>query len=141
MRSNMRGRNRNWNAGDIRWITYKNHKMASQVYSTGELTEQTWQLISIVIPKIQRTLECNKHRTARITNHLTKIILRVITNRIRGKTEPEIAVGESGFAEGTRNDISMTRTLRENMIMVQKKCMFVLQTTQKHSAESDTYNK
>lgn len=136
----MRGRNCNWNTGDVRWITYKDHEIASQVYRKGELTEQSWQLISIVIPKIQRTLECNKHRTTRITNHLTKIILRVITIRIRGKTEPEIAVGRCGFTEGTRNDISMTRTLRENMIMVQKKCMFVLQTTKKHYEESDTYN-
>lgn len=98
-------------------------EIANKVYSTGELTDQMCQSVFITIPKIQGTLESKKHRTSKITNHLTlKIILRVIANRIRDKLRPEIAEEQYGFnrGKGAKNASFVIRTLADNIIEIQE---------------------
>ncbi|XP_076036015.1 uncharacterized protein LOC143021975 [Oratosquilla oratoria] len=97
-------------------------EIANKVYGTGDLTEQMCQSVFIALPKIHGTLECSKHRIISIMNHLTKITLRVITNRIRNKIRPEIANEQYGFVpdKGTRYAIFVVRLLPENMLEVQK---------------------
>ncbi|XP_063587871.1 uncharacterized protein LOC134765257 [Penaeus indicus] len=46
----------------------------------------------------QRTLERYKHWTISIMNHLTNIILRIITNTIRNVIRPEIAIEQYGYS-------------------------------------------
>ena len=56
---------------------------------------------------MEGTLKCEQHRTSCIINHVTKIILKVITERIRNKIRPEIAEEQFGFVanSGTTNAI------------------------------------
>ena len=37
----------------------------------------------IKIPKVEGTLKCEQHRTISVINHITKIIVKVITEKIR----------------------------------------------------------
>merc|ERR1711867_84270 len=54
--------------------------------------------------------------------HLTKILLRVLMNRIRNKILPEVSETQFGFMKdkGTRNAIFALKTLMERSIEVQK---------------------
>ena len=56
-------------------------------------------------------------------NQITKILLKVILNRIRNKILPEISNEQCGFmkGKGTRNAIFILRSLMERVIEVNKK--------------------
>ena len=61
----------------------------------------------IAIPKTTRTVEFDQHRTMSLVSHLTKVMLRVLMNRMRNKILPEISETQFGFMadKGTRNTI------------------------------------
>src|SRR5215469_12186722 len=52
--------------------------LANKIYESGELTSHMSKSVFIAIPKVQGTLECEKHRTISIMSHVTKILLRVV---------------------------------------------------------------
>ena len=101
-------------------------KLANTIYEDGNLTEEMCKSIFITIPKKPGTLECNKHRTISIMSQITKIILRVIMERVRAKIRGEVAEEQYGFVEGkgTRNAIFILRMLSERAIEVQKDLYF-----------------
>ena len=78
--------------------------------------------IFITIPKKPGAVECNLFRTISLMSQITKIILKVILNRIKGKLKLEIAEEQYGFmkGKGTRNAIFIMRMLTERAIEVQK---------------------
>ena len=78
--------------------------------------------VFIVIPKKPGTIECSQHRTISLMSQLTKIILKVILNRIRSKIQNEIAEVQYGFMQGkgTRNAILIVRSIIERMIEMQR---------------------
>ena len=72
--------------------------------------------------KVKGAAKCEKHRTISLMSHVTKLVLRVIMNRIRGRTLSEISEVQYGFMPdtGTRNAIFVLRRLVERMIEKQK---------------------
>ena len=91
-------------------------EIAKEIYENGETPPQLCKSTFITIPKIPGTLDCNKHRLISIMNQTTKIILRVVLNRIRNKILPEIGNEQFGFRKekGTRNAIFILRMLMES---------------------------
>ncbi len=86
-------------------------EIARQVYDNGERVAQMYKSTFITLPKIPGTLECNKHRTISIMSQVTKIILRVVLDRMRNKILPEIGNEQCGFIkEITRNEVRGTRS-------------------------------
>src|SRR5215469_4298543 len=59
--------------------------LANKIYESGELTSQMSKSVLIAIPKVQGTLECEKHRSISIMSKVTKILQRVVLTRIRNK--------------------------------------------------------
>lgn len=51
-------------------------------------------------------------------SHITKLIIRILMNRARSRTRPEIGQEQCGF--GARNAIFMLRMLSEREIQIQK---------------------
>ena len=98
-------------------------EIVNGIYESGEIGPQMYRSTFIPIPKNAGTLDCNKHRTISIMNHITKILLKVILNRIRNKILPEISNEQCGFmkGKGTRNAIFILRSLMERVIEVNKK--------------------
>ena len=96
--------------------------IANRIYNSSRVTEQMCKSIFIKIPKVNGTLECGKHRTISIMSQITKIILRVITKRIRTKIRQQVADEQFGFVEGkgTSNAIFSLRILAERAIEKQK---------------------
>ena len=92
--------------------------LANMMYSEGRCPEQMYKSIFITIPKVNGTAKCEKHRTISSMSHVTKLVLRVIMNRIRGRTLTEISEVQYGFMpdRGTRNAIFVLRRLVERMI-------------------------
>ena len=76
----------------------------------------------LAVPKKISTVECDKHRTISLMSHTTKIMLRVLMNRMRNKILPEIS--ETQFEcmtdNDTRNAIFSLRILMERAIEAQK---------------------
>src|SRR5215469_8636549 len=87
--------------------------LANKIYEFGELTSHMSKSVFIAIPKVQGTLECEKHRTISIMSQATKILLRVVLPRIRNKIRPQISEEYYGFVKGkgTRNAIFVLRNL------------------------------
>ena len=96
--------------------------LANMMYSEGRFPEQMYKSIFITIPKVKGTAKCEKHRTLSLMSHVTKLVLRVIMNRIRGRTLNDISEVQYGFMpdRGTRNAIFVLRRLVERMIEKQK---------------------
>ena len=96
--------------------------LANMMYREGCFPEQMKTSIFITIPKVNGTAKCEKHRTISLMSHVTKLVLRVIMNRIRGRTLREISEVQYGFMpdRGTRNAIFVLRRLVERMIEKQK---------------------
>ena len=57
--------------------------------------------------------QCANYRTIALVSHASKILLRIILERIRVKTETEIADEQAGFQQGrgTRDQITNLRIL------------------------------
>ena len=74
--------------------------LANKIHESGELISQMSKSVFIAIPKVQGTLECEKHRTISIMSLITKILLRVILTRIRNKIRSQISKEQYGFFKG-----------------------------------------
>ena len=100
--------------------------LLNQIYNEGTITEQMCRSIFIPLPKINGTLECSKHRTISIMNQLTKMMLRVILNRIKNRVREQVSWEQCGFLEGkgTTNAIFTMRTIIERMIEKQRNVFF-----------------
>ena len=59
------------------------------------------------MPKKAGATKCEQYRTISLMSHLTKLIIRVLLKRIRGRTADDVAEEQYGFMpdKGTRNVI------------------------------------
>ncbi|GFS25422.1 endonuclease-reverse transcriptase [Elysia marginata] len=78
--------------------------------------------VFLMLPKKEGATECSLHRTISLMSHLTKLLLRIIMIRIRGKLRPEISNNQFGFVEdrGTRNAIFTLSMIIERAIEMKK---------------------
>lgn len=60
-------------------------EIANKVNQSGQITGQMCKSVFIAIPKVSLTFDCEKHRIISIMSQISKIILKVILKRIRGK--------------------------------------------------------
>ena len=57
--------------------------MAIQIYSTGYIPEEMRESEFIVIPKKVGAMDCNRHRTISIMSKLSRIILKIVNERLK----------------------------------------------------------
>jgi len=83
------------------------------IWETGEWPEEWTFSTFIPLPKKGHLKQCENYRTIAFVSHASKILLRVILERIRAKTETEIADEQAGFQQGrgTRDQIMNLRIL------------------------------
>ena len=96
--------------------------LCNLIYETGIWPSDLKQSIFIPLPKKAKTQECAEHRTISIMSHVTKVLLKVIQNRINAKIDYEVSQTQSGFRAGlgTREGIFNLRCICERSIYVQK---------------------
>ena len=96
--------------------------LSNRMYKEGCFPTEMNKSIFITLPKVSGTAKCNKHRTMSLMSHVTKLVLRVLMNRVRGRSHMEISPVQYGYIpdRGTRNAIFVLRRLVERSIEKQK---------------------
>ena len=96
------------------------------MYIQGGFPSELNKSIFITLPKVNGATKCEKHRTiSLIMSHITKLVLRIVINRIRGITLQEVSPEQYGFMpdKGTRNAIFVLKRLVERSVEKQK-CVY-----------------
>ena len=96
-------------------------RLANKIYNEGKFPVLI-KSVFITMPKKAGATKCEQYRTISLMSHLTKLIIRVLLKRIRGRTADEVAEEQYGFMpdKGTRNAIFLLRILAERSIQMQK---------------------
>ena len=97
-------------------------KLVNCIYDNGEIPKDMLKSIFIPLPKSPGATECGSHRTISLMSHFTKVLLRVLMERMRKSIRPEISPAQFGFVpdKGTRNAIFTMSMLMERCIEVQQ---------------------
>ena len=61
-------------------------KLSNMMYIQGGFPSELNKSIFITLPKVNRATKCEKHRTISLMSHITKLVLQIVINRIRGRT-------------------------------------------------------
>jgi hypothetical protein len=93
-------------------------KLCKSIYDTGIWPEDFLHSTIVPIQKKPNALKCEDHRTISLISHASKILLRVVNNRLRAKVKDYIGWDQFGFRKGmgTREAIAVLRTLSERNI-------------------------
>ena len=96
--------------------------LANKIYDEGHFPDEMSKSIFITLPKKPGTTKCELHRTISLMSHMTKLILKILLQRVRGRTREEISEKQFGFAtdKGTRNAIFTIRIISERCIEMKK---------------------
>ena len=103
------------------------HHLADEIYEFGEWPKEMMESTFIPLPKKPKATDCSNFRTISIMNHSTKIILRVIMNRMRQIIHEEVSEMQFGFMpdKGTRNAIYVIKRMQERNKEMQKIFYFI----------------
>ena len=82
------------------------HRICVVIWETGEWPEEWTFSTFIPLPKKCDLKQCANYRTTALVSHASKILLRITLERIRVKTETEIADEQAEFRQsrGTRSN-------------------------------------
>ena len=96
---------------------------SKKCYDTGQIPINVFKSIFIAQPKKPKGVECELHRTVNLTNHITRILLRIIIMRDRRKIKTEIPQKLCGFEEGkdAKKFVYIFRTIIARALEVQKR--------------------
>jgi len=85
------------------------------IVDTGDWPNDWKKAVFVTIPKVSGTTNCEDHRIIALISHTSKILLRILHNRMRNVTEEQIADVQMGFRKGvgTRDQIFNLRLLIE----------------------------
>lgn len=91
------------------------HRICMAIWENGEWPDEWTQSIFIPLPKKGDKKQCTNYRTIALVSHASKVLLKIILERIRNKTEEEIADEQAGFRKGrgTRDQIANLRIIMQ----------------------------
>jgi len=90
-------------------------ELCQRIWISGKWPEDWKRSVYIPIPKKGDPRECENNRTIALISHASKVLLKIIHNRIEGYMEKEIPDNQAGFRRkrGTRDQISNLRRIIE----------------------------
>ena len=96
-------------------------KLSNMMYIQGGFPSELNKSI-FTLPKVNGATKCEKHRTISLMSHITKLVFRIVINKIRGRTLQEVSPEQYGFMpdKGTRNAIFVLKRLVERSVEKQK---------------------
>ena len=94
------------------------HKICNKIWETGIWPKEWTQSLIITLPKKGNLQQCQNYRTISLICHPSKVMLRVILNRLRPHAERIIAEEQAGFRKGrsTTEQICNLRILCEKYL-------------------------
>ena len=95
--------------------------LCQSIYNTGYIPKDLTQSVFITLPKKPGATNCSDFRTISIMSQVTKVLLKIVQERIREKVEFVLAEDQFGFrkGKGTREAVSCVRNLLERAIEMQ----------------------
>ena len=75
-------------------------KICNKIWKTGERPTPWTQSLIIILPKKGNLQLCQNHRTIILIRHPSKVMLRVILNRLKPQAEEIIAEEQTRFRAG-----------------------------------------
>ena len=96
--------------------------IANHIHDLEENLRQMLESVFIPLPKKPGTTEYKEHRTISLMSHVTKIMLRMLLNRMKQKLRSKLSDEQFGYqpGKGTRNATFCLRMLAEKAIEKQK---------------------
>ncbi|GFR91923.1 endonuclease-reverse transcriptase, partial [Elysia marginata] len=87
----------------------------NDIYNSGHLPEDLLQSVFITLPKKTRAVECGDFRTISLMSNVTKLLLKVLLERMKRKIKYEISDEQFGFRPklGTREGIFCLNTIMQ----------------------------
>ena len=100
--------------------------ICNKFWKTGEWPTTWIQSLVIILPKKGNLQLCQNYRTISLISHLSKVMLKIILNRLEPKAEEIIAEEQTGFRAGrstTEQIFSLTILCEKCLHHQQNLCM------------------
>ena len=96
------------------------------IYNSGMIPTEMKHSVFITLPKNPTAMICTEFRTISLMSPVTKLLLKIIQQRMANKIDREMCRLQSGFrpGTGTREGISNLWTICERATDVQKMCIY-----------------
>src|SRR6476619_5973418 len=90
-------------------------ELCKEMYVKGIWPSNFTRVVMILLQKKMNAVECSDHRTISLISHASKILLKILTNRIEAKARDFIGRNQFGFRKGcgTRDAIGVMRLICE----------------------------
>ena len=75
-------------------------KICNKIWQTGEWPTPWTQSLDITLPKKGNLLQCQNYRTISPISHPSKVVLKIILNRLKPQAEKIIAEEQAGLRAG-----------------------------------------
>ena len=111
--------------------------ICNKIWQTGEWPTPWTQSLVITLPKKGNLLQCQNYRTISLISHASKVMLKILLNRLTPQAEMIIAEEQAGFRPGhsTTEQIFSLRILCERYLQHQQDLFHVLWISRKHLIE------
>ena len=109
------------------------------MYNSGMVPTEMKHSVFITLPKKPKAMMCTEFRTISLMSHVTRLLPKIIQQRMANKIDKKVSRLQSGFrpGTGTREGIFNLRTICERTTMYKKMCIYALSITQKLLIESN----
>ena len=96
--------------------------ICNKIWQTGEWPTPWTQSLVIILPKKGNLQQCQNYRTISFISHTSKVVLKIILNRLKLQAEKIIAEEQAGFRAGrsTTEQIFNLRILCEKYLQHQQ---------------------
>ena len=74
--------------------------ICNKIWQTGEWPTRWTQSLIITLPKKGNLQQCQNYRTVSLISHTSKVMLKIILNRLKPQAEKIIAEEQAGFRAG-----------------------------------------
>ena len=94
-------------------------QLCNEIYNTGYWPKDLKESIFIPIPKKPKATRCQEYRTISIMSQVTKLLLKIVMDRMKRKIETELDDAQSGFRQGraTREGLLNLRLICERHLV------------------------
>src|SRR6476619_2559661 len=107
------------------------------MYVKGIRPSDFTRVVMIPLQKKMNTIECSDHRTISLISHASKILLKILTNRIEAKASDFIGRNQFGFRKGcvTRDALGVMRMICERSLELGNNVYICFVDLKKHLIE------
>jgi hypothetical protein len=81
--------------GDV--VLQEIHKICNAAWKEGRTPDEWKKSILVILYKKGNALECSNYRTIALISHLGKVLMMILTERLRRQTEEYLTDGQAGF--------------------------------------------